>query len=41
MLYALLCGYPPFFSHDDAKLKKKILKGNVKFPEEDWANISP
>lgn len=40
MLYALLCGYPPFYSTDDDAIKRKILKGKVKFEGEEWLNIS-
>ena len=31
MLYALLCGYPPFFSEDNDHIKRKILRGKFKF----------
>jgi calcium-dependent protein kinase len=40
MLYALLCGFPPFYARDDEDIKKKILKGKVKFDMEIWQNIS-
>ena len=40
MLYALLCGYPPFYSLDSDAIKRKILKGKVKFEGEEWINIS-
>jgi hypothetical protein len=31
MLYALLCGYPPFLSDNEDAMKKKILKGKFEF----------
>lgn len=40
MLYALLCGYPPFFSDDNDVIKRKILKGKIKFEGEEWDIIS-
>lgn len=39
MLYALLCGYPPFLSENEDEIKRKILKGKFKFGD-DWENIS-
>lgn len=40
MLFAMLCGYPPFIHTDDEVLKRKILKMKVKFDPDDWVNIS-
>lgn len=40
MLYALLCGFPPFYAREEKDIKKKILKGKVKFDVEIWENIS-
>lgn len=40
MLYALLCGFPPFYSMDDEVIKRKILKGKVKYDMDIWCNIS-
>ena len=40
MLYAMLCGYPPFIHSDEEKIKQKILKMKVKFEDDEWAAIS-
>lgn len=39
MLYALLCGYPPFLSENEDEIKRKIIRGKFKFGK-DWDNIS-
>jgi calcium-dependent protein kinase len=39
MLYALLCGYPPFLSENEDEIKRKIMRGKFKFGE-DWDSIS-
>jgi calcium/calmodulin-dependent protein kinase (CaM kinase) II/calcium/calmodulin-dependent protein kinase I len=39
MLYALLCGYPPFLSENEDEIKRKIMRGKFKFGE-DWDYIS-
>jgi calcium-dependent protein kinase len=36
LFYAMLCGFPPFFGKEPYDLKRKILKGNVKFKDEAW-----
>ncbi len=40
MLYALLCGYPPFFSEDKDMVRRKILRGKLKCDSEAWSGIS-
>ena len=34
LLYALVCGAVPFRGHSMRELSKKILKGDLKFPEQ-------
>ena len=31
MLYIMLCGYPPFYGESQDEIKKRVLKGKVKF----------
>jgi len=38
--YVLLCGYPPFYDENQAKLFKKIKEGRFHFHEAYWAHIS-
>ena len=40
ILYILLCGYPPFNGPNDNEIYKKILNMDLKFPEDEWSNIS-
>lgn len=40
MLFALLCGYPPFYSQNDESIKKKIFRMKVKFDDECWDAIT-
>ncbi|KAF2902983.1 hypothetical protein ILUMI_03210 [Ignelater luminosus] len=42
ILYILLCGYPPFVSHDNdqEKLFDCILSGQYDFPDEYWQDVS-
>ena len=40
ILYVLLCGYPPFNGEDDKEILKNVLKGEFKFFDKPWANIS-
>lgn len=38
--YILLCGYPPFYGDNDAKILKSVKSGKFDFPEQDWDHIS-
>lgn len=38
--YILLCGYPPFYSEDDAEITQMTLKGQYSFPSPEWENVS-
>ena len=40
LLYVLLSGQPPFISHSNPLLYKKILQMKFDFPEDKWKNIS-
>jgi calcium-dependent protein kinase len=40
ILYYLLCGYPPFQGGNDNILMQEILESKIKFPKEEWKNIS-
>jgi serine/threonine protein kinase len=37
MLYIMLCGYPPFYGENRDEIKRRVLKGKVKF---DGKNIN-
>jgi serine/threonine protein kinase len=39
-LYILLCGFPPFYSEDNADLFEQIKKGEFEFPSPYWDDIS-
>jgi len=41
ILYVLLCGFPPFYSNNDADLYTQIQSGIYSFPSPYWDNISP
>jgi len=36
----MLTGAPPFIAKTDSEIYDLILKGEVKFPEKKWSNIS-
>ena len=40
LLYVLLCGFPPFYSDNDADLYKLIQSGVYSFPSPYWDNVS-
>ncbi|CAG8550297.1 21484_t:CDS:2 [Racocetra persica] len=40
ILYTVLCGYTPFWGHDQAALFNCILKGQYEFDEDYWNHIS-
>ena len=40
ILYLILVGYPPFWSHNDEKLLLSILQGKFSMPSPYWDNIS-
>merc|ERR1719253_348679 len=40
IVYILICGYPPFYHENDAKLFKLITRGKFQFDPEDWAGVS-
>eukprot|EP00741_Cyanophora_paradoxa_P006671 tig00001030_g6452.t1 len=41
ILYVLLCGFPPFYSDNEAVLFKQIMKGEFDFPDPEWTEITP
>ncbi|XP_022594826.1 MAP kinase-activated protein kinase 2-like isoform X1 [Seriola dumerili] len=44
IMYILLCGYPPFFSHHGLAIspgmKRRIRNGQYEFPNPEWADVS-
>lgn len=40
ILYIMLCGYPPFNGDSDDEILKNVQKGEVRFDEEEWSEIS-
>ena len=40
ILYILLCGYPPFDGDNNTEIFKSILKNDIEFDSEDWAEVS-
>jgi mitogen-activated protein kinase-activated protein kinase 2 len=44
IMYILICGYPPFYSHHGKPIspgmKKRIRAGEYRFPEDEWKNVS-
>ena len=40
-MYILLCGYPPFYNENDARLFDSIMAGQFEFHSPYWDNISP
>ena len=38
--FILLCGYPPFYDENDAKLYAIILRGHFEFDQRYWSEIS-
>jgi len=40
ILYILLCGFPPFYEDNTAKLFQTIMDGKYDFPDPEWTNIS-
>mmetsp|Transcript_9354 Transcript_9354/g.20426 ORF Transcript_9354/g.20426 Transcript_9354/m.20426 type:complete len:357 (-) Transcript_9354:319-1389(-) len=40
IMYILLCGYPPFYHENQAKLFQQIKQGRFKFDQEFWAQVS-
>lgn len=40
ILYILLCGYPPFYHHDEEVLLRNIIKGSFEFHHDYWKHIS-
>ena len=40
ILYAMLCGDPPFYSEDENEIYNLILTTEVQFNQEEWQNIS-
>jgi calcium/calmodulin-dependent protein kinase I len=41
ILYILLCGFPPFYHDQTAKLYEQIKRGDYSFPSPYWDEISP
>ena len=39
-MYLRLCGYPPFYDENDAKLFEQILKAEYEFDSPYWDDIS-
>jgi len=40
VMYAMLCGYPPFCGNTDAELFAEIQKRHLEFEPEDWDSVS-
>ncbi|GAB1609964.1 MAP kinase-activated protein kinase 2-like [Argonauta hians] len=44
IMYILLCGYPPFYSHQGLAIspgmKKRIRRGEYDFPPQEWSKVS-
>nr|GMD03845.1 calcium and calcium/calmodulin-dependent serine/threonine-protein kinase-like [Ipomoea batatas] len=40
ILYIMLSGYPPFFSHNNRQKQQMIISGEFSFDEKTWKNIS-
>jgi calcium-dependent protein kinase len=40
ILYILLCGYPPFYSKNDAEIMEKVKIGKYDFKKEEWKYVS-
>jgi len=40
ILYILLCGFPPFYEENTAKLFQTIMDGKYDFPDPEWTNVS-
>jgi len=40
IIYIMLCGFPPFYDHDEEILFELIKKGEFDFPSPFWKNIS-
>jgi calcium-dependent protein kinase len=40
ILYIMLCGYPPFNGGSDNEIYKNIKKGDLRFDEDEWSEIS-
>lgn len=41
ILYILICGFPPFYDEDNAKLFVSIQKGEYDYPSPYWDSVSP
>jgi calcium-dependent protein kinase len=40
ILYIMLCGYPPFNGDSDEEILRNVQKGDLRFDEEEWSEIS-
>jgi len=40
IMYILLCGFPPFYADNNAKLFEKIMNGTYSFPSPYWDKVS-
>ena len=40
ILYIMLCGYPPFNGDSDDEILRNVQKGDLRFDEEEWSEIS-
>ena len=40
IFYILLCGYPPFDDSNKKEFMENVMKGNLKFPKDEWELIS-
>ena len=40
MLYAMLCGYPPFYGDDNNEILAMVQKGKFDFDGEEWDDVS-
>lgn len=40
IMYILLCGYPPFYNDNEAKLFEAIMAGHFEFHSPFWDDIS-
>jgi serine/threonine protein kinase len=40
ILYILICGYPPFYGHNDREMNKMVVSGRFEFHTDMWQHVS-